>query len=118
MQILKPNPTCDINSITWLNFINKVIVSKQHKRMRGLPGWHIFRRLLQFDLAKNTEVVVSKKQSFSIGHTTKSCVSSLQHHFESGTLLKNKIPPPKQQNWLLIKRDDENENSAGCYRYG
>lgn len=52
MEILNPNFTCDINSVTWLNFINKVIVSKERNRMRGLSSWHIFRRLLQFDLAK------------------------------------------------------------------
>lgn len=58
MQILKPDFTCDVNSIAWLNFINKVIVSEQCHRMRRLPSWHIFRRLLQFYLAKieHTEV--------------------------------------------------------------
>lgn len=52
MEILKPNFTCDINSVTWLNFINKIIVSKECHCMWGLSSWHIFRRFLQFDLAK------------------------------------------------------------------
>lgn len=65
MQIIQVIFTCDINSVARLNFINKVVVSKQCDCMRCLSSWHIFRGFLQFDLAKTnkTKFNVKKKKT-------------------------------------------------------
>lgn len=69
MQIIQVNFTCDINSVAWLNFINKVVVSKQCDCMWCLSGWHIFRGFLQFDLAETnkTKFNVKKKENCTQG---------------------------------------------------
>ena len=42
--------TSDVYSVSWLHFINQVIMSIDNSGVRCLTGWHVFRRLLNFDL--------------------------------------------------------------------
>lgn len=63
MQIIQVIFTCDINSVARLNFINKVVVSKQCDCMRCLSGWHIFRGFLQFDLAETNKTKFNVKKN-------------------------------------------------------
>lgn len=50
MQINKNTLTSDIYSVSWLHFINQIIVSIDNSCVRGLTSRHVFRRLLNFDL--------------------------------------------------------------------
>lgn len=42
--------TCNVHSVSRLNLVNKIIVSKKDDSVRRLPCGHILRRLLKFDL--------------------------------------------------------------------
>lgn len=112
MQIIQVIFTCDINSVARLNFINKVVVSKQCDCMRCLSGWHIFRGFLQFDLAETNKTKFNVKKKLYTRCTRSCYYHSFPYRFQLGTLIKNKTTPPKQKNWLLIKRDSENKNCS------
>lgn len=99
MQIIQVNFTCDINSVAWLNFINKVVVSKQCDCMWCLSGWHIFRGFLQFDLAETNKTKFNVKKKKTVHKVYKILYyHSFPYRFQLGTLIKNKTTPPKQQN--------------------
>lgn len=79
MQIIQVNFTCDINSVAWLNFINKVVVSKQCDCMWCLSGWHIFRGFLQFDLAETNKTKFNVKKRKLYTRCTRSCIITAFH---------------------------------------
>lgn len=49
-QLRFRNLTSDIYAVSWLHFINQVIMSIDNSRVRRLTGRHVLRRLLNFDL--------------------------------------------------------------------
>lgn len=44
------NLTSDIHTVSWLHFINQVVMSIDKRRVRRLAGRHVLWRLLNFDL--------------------------------------------------------------------
>lgn len=44
------NLTSDIHTVSWLHFINQVIMGIDKSRVRRLTGRHVLWRLLNFDL--------------------------------------------------------------------
>lgn len=45
--------TRDVDAVSWLHFINQVVMSIDNGCVRRLTGWHVLRRLLNFDLLSN-----------------------------------------------------------------
>ncbi len=45
--------TGDVHAVSWLHFINQVIVSVDDSCVGRLTGWHVLWRLLNFDLLSN-----------------------------------------------------------------
>lgn len=47
--------TSDVDAVSWLYFVDQVVVSVHYGGVRGLPSRHVIRRLLHFDLKRGDE---------------------------------------------------------------